>query len=164
VLDFARPIKFELSAGDVNAIGEDAVRAVQSGGGGPAVVLKLDPSLPPIVLDAERLRLTLVNVLTNARMAVGARAGAAALPDAIVLTTAKLKSGRVMIEVRDRGAGIAPEDLSRVFDPFFTTRRTGTGLGLAISRNIIEGMGGTIAIQSRPDAGTEVRIELPIRS
>jgi signal transduction histidine kinase len=66
--------------------------------------------------------------------------------------------------VRDRGAGIAAEDLSRVFDPFFTTRRTGTGLGLAISRNIIEGMGGTITIHSRPDAGTEVRIELPIRS
>jgi two-component system NtrC family sensor kinase len=49
-----------------------------------------------------------------------------------------------------------------VFDPFFTTRRTGTGLGLAISRNIIEGMGGTISIQSRLGSGTEVRIELPI--
>jgi signal transduction histidine kinase len=49
-----------------------------------------------------------------------------------------------------------------VFDPFFTTRRTGTGLGLAISRSIIEGMGGTIAIQSRPGSGTEVRIELPV--
>jgi len=164
VLDFARPIKFELSPGDVNAICEDAIRAVQSGSGGPPVALKLDSSLPPIVMDAERLRLTLVNVLTNARMAVAAREGAAALPDAIVLTTARLKTNRVLIEVRDRGAGIAPEDLTRVFDPFFTTRRTGTGLGLAISRNIIEGMGGTIAIQSRPDAGTEVRVELPIRS
>ena len=68
---------------------------------------------------------------------------------------------RVTIDVRDRGTGIAAEDLARVFDPYFTTRRTGTGLGLAISRNIIEGLGGTINVSSRHGDGTEVRIELP---
>jgi signal transduction histidine kinase len=162
VLDFARPIKFDMAAADVNAVCEDAVRAVRPGSGGPAVALELEPQLPHTIMDAERLRLTLVNILTNAKMAVAARPGAAALPDAIVLQTARLKSGRILIEVRDRGAGIVAEDLGRVFDPFFTTRRTGTGLGLAISRNIIEGMGGTISIQSRPGSGTEVRIELPI--
>jgi signal transduction histidine kinase len=66
--------------------------------------------------------------------------------------------------VSDRGAGIAPEDLSRVFDPFFTTRRTGTGIGLAISRNIIEGLGGRISVASVRDRGTDVRIELPFDS
>jgi signal transduction histidine kinase len=162
VLDFARPIKFELSSADVNAVCEDAARAVRTRAGGPSVVLKLDPSVPQTVIDAERLRLTLVNVLTNARMAVSAREGASGAPDAIALTTSVLRTGRILIEVRDRGAGIAADDLARVFDPFFTTRRTGTGLGLAISRNIIEGMGGTIALQSRPGAGTEVRIELPV--
>ena len=162
VLDFARPIKFDMAAADVNAVCEDAVRAVRSSSGGPAVQLALDPSLPHTVMDAERLRLTLVNVLTNAKMAVTARQGVAALPDAIVLQTARSKNGRIAIEVRDRGAGIAAEDLGRVFDPFFTTRRTGTGLGLAISRNIIEGMGGTISIHSRPGSGTEVHIELPV--
>ena len=70
-------------------------------------------------------------------------------------------AGRFALEVRDRGVGIAAEDLARVFDPFFTTRRTGTGLGLAISRNIIEGLGGTIGVSSRPGRGTDVRIELP---
>jgi two-component system sensor histidine kinase AtoS len=60
--------------------------------------------------------------------------------------------------------GIAPDDLSRVFDPFFTTRRTGTGLGLAITRRIIEGLGGTITVTSRPGHGTDVRIELPVAS
>jgi signal transduction histidine kinase len=162
VLDFARPIKFDLAPADVNGVCEDAARAVRSGAGGPAVLLKLDPSLPRTVMDAERLRLTLINVLTNAKMGVAAREGASAWPDAIVLATAPVKGDRILIEVRDRGAGIAAEDVSRVFDPFFTTRRTGTGLGLAISRNIIEGMGGTIAIQSRAGGGTEVRIELPI--
>jgi signal transduction histidine kinase len=67
----------------------------------------------------------------------------------------------VRIEVSDRGVGIGPDDLARVFDPYFTTRRTGSGLGLAISRNIIEGMGGTISVSSRPGYGTDVRIELP---
>jgi signal transduction histidine kinase len=68
---------------------------------------------------------------------------------------------RLIIEVRDRGTGIASENLSRVFDPYFTTRRTGTGLGLAISKNIIEGLGGTIGVSSQPGKGTEVRVELP---
>ena len=62
----------------------------------------------------------------------------------------------------DNGGGIAPEDMPRLFDPYFTTRRTGTGIGLAISRNIIEGLGGRITVASEPDRGTEVRIELPL--
>jgi signal transduction histidine kinase len=164
VLDFARPIKFDLAPADINSICEDAARAVRPGPDGPAILLNLDRSLPRVTLDPERLRLTLVNVLTNARMAVAAREGARSWPDAIALTTSIVKPGRVLIEVRDRGAGISAEDLGRVFDPFFTTRRTGTGLGLAISRNIIEGMGGSITIHSRPDSGTQVRVELPIRT
>ena len=67
------------------------------------------------------------------------------------------------ITVRDHGTGVKPEDLPRVFDPYFTTRRTGSGLGLAIAKNIIEGMGGTISLESRPGDGTEIRLELPFR-
>jgi signal transduction histidine kinase len=161
VLDFARPIRYELAPADVNRVCEDAARAVRSDSGA-GVLLKLDPGIPETMIDAERLRLTLVNILSNARTAVAAREGASTLPDAIALTTTAVAPSRIVIEVRDRGAGIAAEDLGRVFDPFFTTRRTGTGLGLAISRNIIEGMGGTINVHSRPGAGTTVRIELPV--
>jgi signal transduction histidine kinase/uncharacterized membrane-anchored protein YhcB (DUF1043 family) len=162
VLDFAKPIKFDFAPTDVNSVCEAAARAARADAGGPAIQLKLDPSLPLANADSERLRLTLVNILTNARTAVAAKEGASSLRDAISLTTSALETGRLLIEIRDRGAGITVEDLGRVFDPFFTTRRTGTGLGLAISRNIIEGMGGTIAIQSRSGAGTDVRIELPV--
>ena len=162
VLDFAKPIKFDFAPTDVNSVCEAAARAARADAGGPAIQLKLDPSLPLANADSERLRLTLVNILTNARTAVAAKEGASSLRDAISLTTSALETGRLLIEIRDRGAGITVEDLGRVFDPFFTTRRTGTGLGLAISRNIIEGMGGTIAIQSRSRAGTDVRIELPV--
>ena len=163
VLDFARPIKFELAPADVNALCEDAVRATQADGDAPPVTLRLDRSLPQIVTDAERLRSALVNVLTNARHAVAAREGGPRVPEAIVLATTRV-DGRCAIQVSDRGNGIPAEDLPRVFDPYFTTRRTGTGLGLAITRNIIEGLGGSIGVQSRPGEGTDVRIELPLRS
>jgi signal transduction histidine kinase/uncharacterized membrane-anchored protein YhcB (DUF1043 family) len=163
VLDFAKPIAFDLAAVDVNALCSDAARASGAESAAVAATLKLDPGVPPVVTDAERLRLVLVNVLTNAQHAVDARPGAASLPDAIVIATSRLGSTRIAVEIRDRGAGIAPDDLARIFDPYFTTRRTGTGLGLAISRNIVEGLKGTISVQSRLAEGTTVRIELPVR-
>ncbi len=104
-------------------------------------------SLPAVVTDAERLRLVLVNLLTNARHAVAARETASDEADTITLTTERCGVSRVAIEVRDRGTGISAENLPRIFDPYFTTRRTGTGLGLAISRNIVEGLRGTIGDQ-----------------
>jgi signal transduction histidine kinase len=162
VLDFARPIKFELAPVDLNALCEDAVRAAATESPAVPVHLDLDRDLPPIVTDGERVRGALVNILTNARHAVLARAAGVLPPGrGVRIVTSRTSSGRAVIEVRDQGIGIAAEDLTRVFDPYFTTRRTGTGLGLAISRNIIEGLGGTISISSRPEHGTDVRIELP---
>jgi signal transduction histidine kinase len=159
VLDFARPIKFDMAPADLNALCDDAAKAV-SVDTTVAVTRDLDKSLRPLNTDPERLRLALVNILMNARHAVMARADTPP-PDPIRLMTLKLGSERVAIEIRDRGIGIAAEDLPRVFDPYFTTRRTGTGLGLAISRHIIEGLGGSIAVASRKGEGTDVRIELP---
>jgi signal transduction histidine kinase len=164
VLDFARPIKFELAPARLNALCEDAARAAGSEQDAVPITLDLDPRLGSVTTDAERLRLALVNILTNARHAVAAREGAPAVKDPIRLRTRQLTGHRAAIEVSDQGTGIAAEDLARVFDPYFTTRRTGTGLGLAISRNIVEGLGGMISVTSRKGAGTEVRIELPTGS
>jgi signal transduction histidine kinase len=161
VLDFAKPIKFEHASADLNALCEDAARAAGSDAAAIPIALDLDRTLPTVVTDAERLRVALVNILTNARHAVATR-GTVGTRDPIRLRTRRNGSNRVTIEVRDQGTGIATDDLARVFDPYFTTRRTGTGLGLAISRNIIEGLGGTIGVSSRQGDGTEVRIELPL--
>jgi signal transduction histidine kinase len=160
VLDFARPIKFDLAAADLNAICADAARAVSTGGPRDLIRLVLDPVVPPIVTDAERLRLALVNILSNARGAVSAASGEPPPPEAIVLHTSAAPD-RVVIDVRDEGIGIPADDLPRIFDPFFTTRKTGTGLGLALTRNIIEGLRGSITISSEQGRGTRVRIELP---
>jgi len=161
VLDFAKPIKFERAPADLNALCEDAARAAGSDAASIPIRLELDRTLLPVVTDAERLRLALVNILTNARHAVAGRDGADGTREPIRLRTRQQGPDRITIDVRDQGTGIAAEDLARVFDPYFTTRRTGTGLGLAISRNIIEGLGGTISMSSRQGKGTDVRIELP---
>jgi len=164
VLDFARPPRFALAPVDLNALCHECATAVAAGDGAATVRVTADPSLAPVVTDGDRLRTALVNVLVNAREAVAARADAAVtgtLPG-VELRTAR-RNGAVAIVVTDRGGGIAAEDLPRVFEPYFTTRRTGTGLGLPIARNIVEGLGGTIVVQTHPGDGTETRIELPDR-
>ena len=67
----------------------------------------------------------------------------------------------MIIVVHDDGAGIDAATAARLFEPFFTTRRGGTGLGLAIARNIVDGLGGTIAISGGSASGTDVRITVP---
>jgi len=181
VLDFAKPIRFDFSEASINDICRASVTAAWAGDSPDHVQLELDPAIPPFVTDAERLRTVLVNILANARHAVqamaaerprGGRAERArgshaetVVPDApaVVLRTERQES-RVVISVSDRGAGIAPEDLPHVFDPYYTTRRSGTGLGLPIAKNIVEGLGGTISVTSRMAEGTEVRIDLPVRA
>jgi two-component system sensor histidine kinase HydH len=171
VLDFARPIRFELGEADLNQVCRASVDAAWAGDAHESVALDLDPAMPPVVTDAERLRTALVNMLTNARHAVAAHARAhagtgggtaVAVADApSVHLTTRVQNGRVSIAIRDRGVGISPGDMPHIFDPFFTTRRAGTGLGLPIAKNIVEGLGGTLHVTSRPGEGTEVRIDLP---
>ena len=174
VLDFARPIRFDYAPADVNALCADVEQATRRVDQSMSVVMNTDPALGPIVTDAERLRTALVNILANARHAVAARrsdgAGAAdgtsvapalSPPDIEIETTAMRNA--VRLAVRDRGIGVKAEDMPRVFDPYFTTKRTGSGLGLAIAKNIIEGMGGTIVLENRAGTGAEIRIDLPSR-
>jgi len=181
VLDFARPIRFELAETDLNALCRESAAAAQAGPGA-AVHLDLDPSLPSVTTDAERLRIALVNVIVNARHAVeaeeeasfGVSGGPALGPEVSravsgpseprVCLTTRATADRATIIVGDSGVGIDSADLPRVFDPYFTTRRGGTGLGLPIAKNIVEGLGGAIGITSAPGSGTEIRIELPFDS
>ena len=115
--------------------------------------------VPTVHTDRERVRTVLVNLLTNAQHAVAAAAIGRNGP-AIVISTRRAGDSGVAITVRDRGAGIGPDDLGRIFDPYFTTRRGGTGLGLAISKNIVDGLGGSLTVSSDPGEGAEFRLEL----
>ena len=155
VLDVARQIRFDPAPTDINAVCRDAVAAASAGRKNGAVTLTLAPSLPELITDSERLRTVLVNLLTNADHAIEGRPSAA-----VTLITQHTGGRRVCVIIRDTGKGIAEDDLSRIFDPYFTTRRAGTGLGLAIAKNIVEGLGGSISVATSSGAGTDFRIEL----
>jgi signal transduction histidine kinase len=155
VLDFARPIRFELAPVDVNALCRESAAAAKASGPGPAIDLNLDSTVTTVTSDGERLRLALVNLLVNARHAMDG--------DGAVRMTTRANGRHVQISVVDRGVGIAPDDLAHVFDPYFTTKRGGTGLGLPIAKNIVEGLGGTIGVSSAPGLGTTITIELGMK-
>ncbi|HKT78842.1 MAG TPA: ATP-binding protein [Vicinamibacterales bacterium] len=162
VLDFARPIQFEMAIGDLNAICRDSAAAAAAGPGAP-VTLDLDPSLPPLSTDAERLRLALVNLIVNARQALAASSGSTTEPDdgRRVVVQTRWTDGRIRLTISDNGPGIAAADLPRIFDPYFTTKRGGTGLGLPIAKSVVEGLGGVINVQSNAHGGTDVKIDFP---
>lgn len=113
---------------------------------------------PQVVGSATRVGQVLLNLLLNALQALPPRP----------VTTNQVKvrlfeeKGRAVIEVSDNGTGIEQQHLARIFDPFFTTKRQGTGLGLAISRQIIEEMGGEIAVASDLGVGTRFTVSWPI--
>lgn len=155
VLDVARPIRFDPTPTDINAVCRAAVQAASAGHATGAVQLELAPTLPDLTTDGERLRTVLINLITNAHHAVDGRPGAG-----ITLITEPAADRRVAITIRDTGTGIADDDLPRIFDPYFTTRRAGTGLGLAIAKNIVEALGGAIGVTTRAGRGTDFRIEL----
>jgi signal transduction histidine kinase len=154
VLDFARPIRFDLAPVGVNAVCQESATAAQASGPGAPIACDLDPALPVLNTDSERLRIALVNLLVNARHAINGNGGGVRLKTAAA-------NGHVRITVADTGAGIEPKDLAHIFDPYFTTKRGGTGLGLPIAKNIIEGLGGTIAVASTPGTGTRFEIDFP---
>lgn len=125
------------------------------------VPLKLDLRAPALVeLDPSRLRRALSNIVDNAAQAF-ADAGDVGRTPRIVLRS-RMKGGNVEIDIADNGPGIAPEILSRAFEPLFSTRRDGTGLGLATTRQIVEQHGGAIELTSRLGKGTRARILLPL--
>lgn len=166
VLDFARPLTLAEEPVDLGRLCRDATTAAAAGAG-PSVIAEVPDDPVITVTDPERLRTALVNILVNARQAVQARDAAEEAPAAgtgpdVSLRLERRPGGRVGLRVSDRGTGIRQEDLSQVFEPYFTTRRTGTGLGLPIARNIIEALGGTLSVHTGPD-GTTIDIELPDR-
>jgi signal transduction histidine kinase len=111
-------------------------------------------TLPPLEADREYLRQTLLNLILN---------GLQAMPEGGTLTLkANTSNGNFLISVTDTGVGIAPENRTRIFEPYFTTKAKGSGLGLAIAHRIIEAHGGTITVFSETDQGCRFQICLPL--
>lgn len=115
--------------------------------------MDLDPNLGEVPFDPSHLRQVLLNLLKN---------GLEAMEDGGRLTvTSRALDGRVTVEVVDTGRGIPPEDMEKLFQPFFTTKPKGSGLGLAICQRIMQAHQGEISLTSTPGVGTRVRLTLP---
>jgi len=121
------------------------------------LVETLDPDLPLVHGNERRLEQVVINLLLNAGDALQSC-------DGKIHITTRAENGRAMVEITDTGQGIAAADLTRITDPFFTTRRNagGTGLGLSISAGIIEEHGGALEFESQAGQGTTARIVLPL--
>jgi len=138
---------------------EDATARFRAAHAGRTLEVVDDAQGATIVADRMLLRRAIDNLLDNAAKHSGAT-------DPITLSTVIAPDGHVVLEVRDRGAGISPEDQKRLFTPFFRADRSrarqtgGLGLGLLLSRRIVEAHGGTLELTSAPRAGTTVRIRL----
>lgn len=118
------------------------------------VVREIPPSLSAHV-DARQIVQVLTNLLSNAYQA---------MPQGGTLTIHAEDGGdAIRLSVTDTGSGISGEDMRKIFEPLFTSRARGIGLGLAISRNLIEGNGGTIEVQSEEGRGSTFTITLPVR-
>jgi PAS domain S-box-containing protein len=116
---------------------------------------KLAPGLPATAFDPAQLKQALVNLVKNSMHAM-TRSGV------LTLSTGEAAEG-VWVSVADTGGGIPPEQLQRIGEPFFTTKKKGSGLGLMIVRRIIREHGGSIDIDSHVGRGTTVRLWLPVR-
>jgi signal transduction histidine kinase len=142
---------------DLNALVSGIATLVQPTVGNRQIALRssLAPSLPPVAGDPEQLEQVLMNLVNNA---VDAMPSGGSLD----LITA-LSEGHVVLQVRDTGAGIPPEDIGRVFEPFYSTKKAGrgTGLGLAICRSIVKSHNGTIEVSSEPGKGAWFTVKLP---
>jgi signal transduction histidine kinase len=122
------------------------------------IVRQFSP-VPAVLANETRLAQVFLNLLINAGQAIPD----GRVEDHEVRLCIRESAGSVEVMVEDDGAGIAPEDLRRVFHPFYTTKPVGkgTGLGLFICDGIVRGLGGSIAIESTQGKGTKVRVRLP---
>lgn len=122
------------------------------------VEFDFEPNLPAVLGEPSQLRQVVMNLLVNASEAMTPHGG-------VILVSARTQRrgdlARVVLEVADSGAGIPPEYQQRIFDPFFSTKRSGRGLGLAAVRSIVNSHGGAVELESEPGRGSTFRLEFP---
>ena len=119
--------------------------------------LALDETLPPVRADRVQMQRLLVNLFTNAIESLASTQGR---PRRLAIRSAPLNGHDVLLEVSDTGIGIAPEDMARIFDAFFTTKATGTGMGLSLCRIIAEEHGGRLWASAGEEYGATFHLQL----
>ena len=150
-----RPSKPQLHPENVNAIVDEAVRffAPEIHDRDVVVEQELRSDLPLLQLDRDQMKQAFYNVIKNSFEAMKRRG--------ILRIRTDMDDTHVLISFTDTGGGMSPESLSRVFEPYFTTKSSGTGLGLLIVRRIVREHGGELSIESSEGKGLTLTIRLP---
>lgn len=161
-LNFSRPAVPDIKGLNVNDIIQSSLELVTS-------VLKrkdikveidFDEELPKVPADAKQLQQVFINLITNASDAIRSK-GVIKLSTYLEESTKLNEGSYVVAEVKDDGIGISPEELKKIFNPFFTRKAEGTGLGLPITQRIMHQHNGIIDVESKIEEGTKFYVKLP---
>jgi len=165
LLDFSRQTKLDKEPMDVNRLIRTAVSLIEHPALIRGVSVKFNPgeNLPMLTLDRNQFQSVLLNMIINALDATEP-GGNIAISTRIGLSASDAGQKGLEISIADTGCGIPPEDLDKLFEPFFTKKdpSQATGLGLSVSFGIVQRHGGTIRVQSEAGKGTRFFIWLPI--
>src|SRR5262245_8918978 len=169
VLEFVRPIQLQVDRTSLAEVLKDSITQAEGKRRRGTVTIRTDfaADVPELLADSHQLRQLFSNLLANAFEALGGEGHVdirmyplpgEEQPDG----TGEAEAPQVVVEIRDNGPGIAPDDLERIFSPFFTTKPQGTGLGLAIVRKVVDAHDGRIDAVSAPGRGATFRVTLPV--
>jgi two-component system NtrC family sensor kinase len=155
LLDFARQTKPQKQVLSINKTAEDVLMLVRNQASFHNITIQtdLDPELPPVFADADQMRQVVLNIVLNAADAMS--------QGGELRVCSHSNSNHVELNISDTGPGIPEEIKDRLYEPFFTTKKTGTGLGLSIAYGIIERHHGLLKVESSLCHGTTVTVVLP---
>ncbi len=159
LLDFGRKNEPQLTPCNINQILNEVTRGLKEREfkvKDIEIIRNYDPGLPDLLLDGDQMRQVFLNLINNAGDSISG-------PGTITITTGRTDE-YVRITVKDTGSGMSAEQISEIFNPFYSTKEVGkgTGLGLSVSLSIVESLGGTIDVQSLKGSGSSFIISLPI--
>ncbi|MGI6657312.1 MAG: sensor histidine kinase [Desulfobulbus sp.] len=155
--DFARMPKLRKELGDLGELAGEMALLYQEAHKHLHIECRIDPALPPFPFDAVQIKRVLINLLDNAVSVLEAGGS-------IRVTAESGKDGMARMRVSDDGPGIDEEIRLRIFEPYYSTRRSGTGLGLAIAHTIVSEHGGRIYVAANQPTGAVFTVELPLET
>jgi two-component system sensor histidine kinase HydH len=157
LLEFARPVKVSPLRTSVQQLIDDSVKLVRQQAQERQITIRNSTSsqMDAVFVDPDRINQVLLNLYLNAIESMDAGG------ELVIQISHRKEEEDIEIQVSDTGGGIPKEDLTKIFDPYYTTKSTGTGLGLAIAHNIVEAMGGSITVVSQKGKGTTFTIRVP---
>jgi len=156
LLEFAKPVSVSPKPTLLKELIDNSVRLIEKQARDQNITVETlnSADVNEATIDPDRITQVLLNLYLNAIDAMEAGGQ-------LDIELSHREDNRIEIKVSDTGCGIPGEDLSRIFDPYFTSKSSGTGLGLTIAHNIMEAMGGNITAETRPGQGTTFRITIP---